>query len=191
MAEINPQAGPVRRGKGAHARRLKNIRMDLTPLVDLGFLLITFFVFTSVLSKPRAMQLFLPAGQIAGTDYANSTVLTIIPYDGEKLFFYHGSLPDALAGGRWGFSSFSLATGIGRIIRMKMDALDHSGRFTRRDFALIIKPAENASYKSIAQSLDEVLIDAVPHYSFAELDENEKGRLRSLHLIPSGQPQKP
>ena len=38
----------------------KNTGVDLTPMVDLGFLLLAFFIFTSTLAKPNALSIKFP-----------------------------------------------------------------------------------------------------------------------------------
>ena len=59
MAELNTGDGGG--GKGGKVRSKKqNSKVDLTAMVDLAFLLITFFMLTTTLSKPQAMSLGLP-----------------------------------------------------------------------------------------------------------------------------------
>ena len=92
MAELNASHAS-RRDKGIARSKKLSTRVDLTPMVDLGFLLITFFVFTTTASAPRAMPLNLPAGDNPDTKVGGSTALTVIPIDGDRVFYYHGDLP--------------------------------------------------------------------------------------------------
>ena len=182
MGEINSNAGHNRqKGRLRRSKKLST-KVDLTPMVDLGFLLITFFVFTTSMSTPKAMKLYLPAGDVTSTQTGESTALTIIPVSNDKVFYYHGGLEKALKNNLYGTTTFSITNGIGNIIRQKQAALENNPAFTRRDLMLIIKPAVDARYQNVVAALDEVLINDLKHYAFVDLDPAEKESLAKLGI---------
>ena len=174
MAELNVSAGANRHQGIARSKKLST-RVDLTPMVDLGFLLITFFVFTTTATEPTALRLLLPKDtQTAPTLTPESATLTIIPIAGDKVVYYHGALQQAAQSGQFGITNVSVTGGIGDIIRQKQNALAASGRFKRSDLMLIIRPVNDASYKTVVDLLDEVLINDVKHYAFVDITDDEK-----------------
>ena len=172
MAELNVAAG-ANRHKGIVRSKKLSTRVDLTPMVDLGFLLITFFVFTTTATEPTALRLLMPADTQVNMPIRESTALTIIPVAGGKVVYYHGNLQDAEGSGQHGITNFSAASGIGAVIRQKQIDLEASGRFKRSDLMLIIRPVNDASYKNVVDALDEVLINVVSHYSFVDITDEE------------------
>lgn len=165
-------------------RRCKKLstKVDLTPMVDLGFLLITFFIFTTAMARPTAMKLFLPAGDIATMPTGVSVTLTLIPVSSDKIFYYHGDLETAMQKGLYGVTGFPIANGIGNIIRQKQTALDKNPKFSRNDMMLIIKPSPASNYRNIVDLLDEVLINNIIHYSLVDIDKAEKEMLQKQQL---------
>jgi len=177
MAEITSNAGHNRHKGSVRGSKKLSTKVDLTPMVDLGFLLITFFIFTTTMSQPTAMKLFLPAGEKTNTATGASTALTIIPVADNKVFYYHGDLQTALKENLYGTTTFSVSHGIGDVIRQKQIALDQNPKFTKKDLMLIIKPAMDARYQNVVAALDEVLINDLKHYAFVDLDPVEKEML--------------
>lgn len=170
MAEINTAAAQGHLPGVAKSKKLST-RVDLTPMVDLGFLLITFFIFTTNMSKPTAMKLIMPK---EGPDMpiGESAALTICPIAGDKVFYYHGNLEEALVNHQYGFTSYSIKGGIGTVIREKQAAMDLAGK-KRNDLMLIIKPGDMSSYRNTVDLLDEVMINAITHYAIVDISKED------------------
>ncbi|HRE51748.1 MAG TPA: biopolymer transporter ExbD [Flavitalea sp.] len=91
MAEIDTSSHSTHKNR----RRGKKLstRVDLTPMVDLGFLLITFFIFTTSMNEPKTLKLKLPADpdQKSPSLTAEGKTLNIVLTDADRLFYYMGS----------------------------------------------------------------------------------------------------
>jgi len=172
MAEINVPAAAGKPGR----RRSKKLstRVDLTPMVDLGFLLITFFIFTTTMSTPKATKLVMPKDSKDSTQAAVSTALTLLPCKNNQVFYYNGELSDALQKGNFGFTSYSENNGLGDIIRTKQAALDKMQPGKRNDLVLMIKPTPESNYQNLVGVIDEVLINDVQHYAIMDITDKEK-----------------
>src|SRR5215212_4169497 len=85
------QLDPTTTGKKNRTRKTQ-LKIDMTPLVDLGFLLITFFMFTTVMSEPYKTELYMPAGDTIiddGTVIGKSNALTILLAGEDSIYYNH------------------------------------------------------------------------------------------------------
>lgn len=182
MAEINSNAGHGRHKGGPRRSKKLSTKVDLTPMVDLGFLLITFFVFTTSMSKAKTMDLIMPAGKSPTTPTGKSTALTVIPVAGNRIFYYHGELDAAMKGNLYGITNFSTVNGLRDIIKIKQSELGKNPKFTKDDLMLIIKPSPEASYDNVVNILDETLINALKHYAIVDLETADKETMLQLGI---------
>jgi biopolymer transport protein ExbD len=153
---------------GTRRRLPRHIRIDMTPMVDLGFLLITFFIFTASMAETKALKLFMPADG-EGSKIGNSTVLTALLGADNKLYLYEGDWKDALKNNKVVKTSYNVYTGAGSLIRAKQKALGPR----REELMLLIKPTEGATYQNIINALDEVTINGVKKYVIVDPSEEE------------------
>ena len=181
MAEITSGSND-RSHKGGRRSKKLSTKVDLTPMVDLGFLLITFFMLTAAWSKPKAVDLKLPAGEKQLNNVAYSAALTIIPIAGNKGFYYHGDLQQAINNNDYGTASFSITGGIGDVIRQKQKNLDKYFKGGRKEMVLIIKPSSASYYKSIVDALDEILINDVTRHVLTDITPDDKKILTDNNL---------
>lgn len=147
-----------------------NTRVDLTPMVDLGFLLITFFVFTTQLSKPTAMNLVMPNDTVdPGDNICASCVLTLILQADNKIQYYEGMSQSNMV-----IKQTSFATdGIRNIILQKKKEVQKV-KGHADDFVLIIKSADGSTFQNFVDIVDEVAINNVKHYYIDEITDADK-----------------
>jgi len=150
----------------------------MTPMVDLGFLLITFFVFTTTISNPSITDLYMPKDStdtIKQAKLPEGLALTFLLTKDNRVFYYNGALDDAFETGAIYETNFSYMNGIGEVIRHKQKTLDESGKYSdgRRGLMLLIKPGDDATYQNVIDALDEVLINDVKKYAILDPDKKE------------------
>ncbi|MCE3226269.1 MAG: hypothetical protein K0S32_820 [Bacteroidetes bacterium] len=88
MAEIQEGGGGGHKGGKKRAKK-QSTRIDMTPMVDLAFLLLTFFVLTATFSKPKSMELTLPAKPDNPEEQPPiKNGITLILSDKDKIFYY-------------------------------------------------------------------------------------------------------
>lgn len=98
MELFTESAGIPHRRRGVKRIKRHNLRVDMTPMVDLGFLLIAFFIMTTELNKPVSLKLIMPKESGTPVKVENSNALTILLGAGNAVYYYHGNWEEAKAG---------------------------------------------------------------------------------------------
>jgi biopolymer transport protein ExbD len=163
MAEIDTSSGGGhKKGPGVKKSKKLSTRVDLTPMVDLGFLLITFFVFTTTMSQATAMNMNEPKDDSTQQlKVKNSGAMTILLGKGDRVYYYFGQLePDKLSEQ---FKSTTFKEIRNLIVEKKKST-------PIGDLMYIIKSDNESTFKNAIDILDEMSISAVPPGHYAEVD---------------------
>jgi len=205
MAEIDVSGGGGSHKKGVGVKKAKKLstRVDMTPMVDLGFLLITFFIFTTTMSTPTTMSMNMPKktnDEKNQMEIKASNALTIIIGREDKttgkrpVYYYMGQLE---ADG----SNFQTTTfkDIRQIIidkrkdvmsryvadptdstceKMKIQAKESGDpnwqdACRAKDFVVVIKPTKDARYASTIDIVDEMTINGVDAFALVDISPQE------------------
>ncbi|WP_207426228.1 biopolymer transporter ExbD [Pedobacter sp. SYSU D00535] len=174
MAELNTQARSLR---GRRRTQTIAARVDLTAMVDLMFLLITFFMLTSSLSKFHNMPLAMPDKAPGGSGFKipDNRSMTICLGDNNKVLWYMGAVANPLAGPS---TTHYSSSGIRKEITAKnKEAIQSSGSITK-GLIVVVKPSDKSSYKNLVDILDELKIAGVNTYFIADLSAAEINQMR-------------
>lgn len=160
--------GGHKKGPGVKKPKKLSTRVDLTPMVDLGFLLITFFVFTTTMSKPTVMKMNEPKDEKVEDQMKvkESAVMTILLGKEDQIYYYMGTLTAEGASQQFKSSSFK---DIRQIILDKKRAVPDGDKL-KSDLMYIIKADKESKFKNIIDILDEMSINAIPPGHYAEVD---------------------
>ena len=166
MAEMdNSSGGHHKKGPGVKKAKKLSTRVDLTPMVDLGFLLITFFIFTTTMSQPTAMKLNLPKDTDKPEEQnkaKESGALTLLLGKNSGVYYYEGQLDPAGAN----FKSSTMK-------QVRDVIIDKKRRTPEKDLVVVLKPGENATYKDVVDILDEMTINDIKRYAMVDISEGE------------------
>lgn len=172
MAELDTSSGG---GKGGKVRSKKaSTRVDLTAMVDLAFLLITFFMLTTTLAKPQAMDLAMPDKDEKldqKLEVADDRTMTILLGKDDKIEWYMGTIDNPSTPTVEDYGK----NGIRKAILDKVKAVKSS---TGKDLMILIKPSDKSNYKNLVDILDEMKITNVKSYAIVDITTPEIGLLQ-------------
>jgi len=167
MAEIQTVTAGNQKAGVRRAKRLST-RVDLTLMVDLGFLLITFFVFTTSISKPQGLNIIIPAEEKKEppTVTAESKTLNLLLAADNKIHYWVGNEV-----GNQICTNFS-PDGIRSVIRMMQKKVQK--QFGNKDETVIlIRPTNDASYQNLVDIIDEIAITGIKKYALMDAAEKQ------------------
>jgi hypothetical protein len=171
-------------------------------MVDLGFLLITFFIFTTTMTTPTTLDLNMPKDikdPKDQTEAKESGVLSIMLGKGDQVYYYEGKLVVDAAGTNFKSTTFKGIRDV--IIKKKLEVIgrhvhdetcpktqqnakkpiteggkgdpDWENACKDRDFIVIIKPSDDATYKNTVDILDEMTINQARTYAMVKILKEE------------------
>jgi biopolymer transport protein ExbD len=168
MAELNTGDGGGEKGGKVRSKK-QNSKVDLTAMVDLAFLLITFFMLTTTLSKPQSMSLGLPdkdpdKDKNKDVKVDENRTMTILLGDNNKLVRYVGLLATPVSGGAPKDFAYGKDGIRKELISRKEAVLQYTGN-KDKGMIVIIKPSKKSNYRNLVDILDEMAIVNVPTYA--------------------------
>lgn len=162
-------------------------RVDLTPMVDLGFLLITFFVFTTTMNKPKAMEIQMPYTD--GKEIKDPTVikkdvaLTILLSKDHRIYYYAGIGNDPTTPPDVEVTGFQDKGGIRDILIKKKQSVQNlisQGVLKSGDLTtVIIKPDSTSNTDDLINIIDEMTINAIPVYAVVDITPIDQGFIKT------------
>jgi biopolymer transport protein ExbD len=194
MAEMDTSSSG---GKGKHQgtkSKKQSTRVDMTPMVDLGFLLITFFMLTTTMSKPKTMDLIMPKDtkdEKEQNKVKESTALTILLGKKDRVYYYEGLAQDPNASANPDFfkaTTFANANGIRDVIIKKRDAVAQlrNAKGEPEDVVVIIKADSDATYKDFVDILDEMAINRIQRYATVDISDQDKTWIQQTEAANAG-----
>ncbi len=162
MAEL---VVPEKNGKRSSLPKLPP-RIDLTAMVDLAFLLITFFILTTSLAKPRIMPIAMPVpGKEGGV--GESTTMTVCLGNNNHALCYRGmpgkplTAPQIVGYGKDGLR------------RAIVEAGKQILKTTGKQMMVIVRPSAHSKYADLVAAIDELNITAVKYYAIADISPKD------------------
>ena len=148
------------------------LRIDMTPMVDLGFLLISFFVITTELTHTKGMPLIMPTDAAKNPDELGESYAFTVLLDHSTLWYYEKDFTQAQASG-----SIHAVTlkGLREAIIRKQKKLDNTALYPegRKGMMLLIKPGPESRYETLVNVLDEATINVVDKYAIIAISREE------------------
>lgn len=181
MAELNQDSGGGKKKGGKIRSKKQGGRVDLTAMVDLAFLLITFFMLTTSLNKPNAMDVTVPDKNEEDLEdrleVADDRTTTILLAGNNKIVWYSGLFDNPIEGPEtvdYG------AEGIRKVLLRKLVEVPQR---TGEDLIVVIRPSDDATHKNLVDILDEMKIVDAQKYSLGTILDMESEFLRQHNLL--------
>ncbi len=168
MAEISQDSG---KKDGKVRSKKTSTRIDMTPMVDLAFLLLTFFVMTTTLNKPQTMEITMPEKpkeQDKPPVVNEKRVLTLVLGGNNKVYWYLGITDPKVE-----LSDFS-NDGIRKVLLQQNAQI--------KEMVVLIKPSDESKYRNVVDILDEMNISNIARYALVDITPVDKELIKDSKL---------
>ncbi len=177
MAEITSTSADNKKGKVRS--RKASTRIDMTPMVDLAFLLLTFFMLTTTFNKPFVMEIDMPEKTEDPIDQPpinEKKVLTLVLGAKDKVYWYVGQAQPPLT-----TTDFS-SSGVRKLLIEKSASI--------KGLYVFIKPSAQSRYQNIVDIFDEMAIAGISRYSMIEPTDADNRLVDEVKRLSLNSPDK-
>jgi len=151
-----------KKGKGfSRPKRRVGVRIDMTPMVDVAFLLLIFFMVTTVFRTPQALEINLPPDKESKVDIAESKVLSIRVLPDQRAYFKRGT--DA-----WTRTDVAGLTSV------------FKGYANNKELVVLVKIDREAKFNNMVSIIDELDLSRLTRFSLGTLTPEEKQEVEVL-----------
>lgn len=161
------------KGKQKHGGKKKkkriSVRLDMTPMVDVAFLLLTFFMLTTSMSKPQTMEINLPPEAKTKVDVAASNLLTLRISEDFRIFWNIGDDKPTTVDGK---EKKEKLINLGRLLKER--------NASNPKLITLIKVDGKAKYIDMVDIMDELNINSITRFSLAPMLDDDKKIIGTL-----------
>jgi biopolymer transport protein ExbD len=210
MAEIEGGGGGGKHKGGKNRGKKLSTRVDFTPMVDLGFLLITFFMLTTSMNKPQTMEINMPDKDVKTeeekTKVKASQAVTLLLTKDDKVVYYfmqqNGEpgtpmITDYSPGGIRAtlikenkarnpnidsVAIYKQQLNMGQIDEPTYKAHASQIKSFKDGLIVVIKATDKSKYKNMIDILDEMLICNIGRYAVVDISDIELEMLKTVNL---------
>jgi biopolymer transport protein ExbD len=177
MAELDAKPAAAEKGTKVKTNK-KSTRVDLTAMVDLAFLLITFFILTTTLQKPKTMDLVMPDinGNTDRLAVPESRTMTVLIGANNKLEWFMG-MPDKPL-------TSPTVDGFGKD-GIRKALLEQSARIKQsqgNDMIVLVKAGAHSNYANMVSMMDELNITNIRKRAIVDITPGEVNLLKRDHI---------
>jgi len=169
MSEVQSGGGGSSKKGGKIRSKKSSTKIDMTPMVDLAFLLLTFFMLTATFNKPQTMEITMPEDPKEGDiipKVNEDDVLTLILGKGDKVFWYTGIKDPVVT-----TTNFA-ADGVRKVL------LQYK---SNKKLVVLIKPDETSKYRNLVDILDEMTITQTRTYAIVDITPEDQELVKEFN----------
>jgi biopolymer transport protein ExbD len=162
MSEVSQSGGGGKKGDGKVRAKKQSTKIDMTPMVDLAFLLLTFFILTSTFNKPKTMEVTMPdkvTNPEEQTKINENDILNLVLAENDKIYWWIGLTPPAEE------TNYS-KTGVRKVL------MEHNKANPK--LMVLIKPKDESRYNNMVDILDEMDITATKRFAIVDFTNDDK-----------------
>lgn len=153
--------GGKKKGMFTRKKHRLGIRIDMTPFVDIAFLLLIFFMTTTVFRTPQALEINLPPDEDVEIKIQESNVLSVYVLDDERVFYKRGQDP-------W---TRTKVADLGTVF----------GRYTGdTKLVVLIKINRDAKFNNMVKAIDLLDLAKLTRFSLATMNEKDIAEVEAL-----------